>query len=212
MRVSGAPEVFHVKQRFGIAPSTDPELSERLDRFVDLLLAWNRHINLLAEHDADAIRQRHIADSLQLAPLLPPEDSPVADLGSGGGLPGLVLAIAAPRAFHLVESDRRKAAFLTEAAARLGLAHVHVHPTRIESAVLPPVSAVTARALAPLPVLLGYAARFLTPGGIAIFPKGRSLESELTEARTRWRFDLERVASMTDHAATILRLSNIEAR
>jgi 16S rRNA (guanine527-N7)-methyltransferase len=204
--------VFHVKQRLGIALSTDSEVTERLDRFVDLLLLWNRHINLLAEDDAGLIRQRHIADTLQLAPLLPPGHGPVADLGSGGGLPGLVLAIASPRPFHLVETDRRKAAFLTEAAARLGLAHVSIHPTRIESAALPPLSAITARALAPLSVLLGYAARFLMQGGVAILPKGRSVESELTEARTRWKFEMERVASMTDHAATILRLSNIEAR
>jgi 16S rRNA (guanine527-N7)-methyltransferase len=205
-------DAFHVKQDRGAVNNTDTLVGKRLEHFTSLLLAWNSRINLLAEHDVDVIHQRHIADSLQLAPLLPPGDGPVADLGSGGGLPGLVLAIAAPRPFHLVEADRRKAAFLTEAAAQLRLDHVRVHPTRIERAELPPLSVVTARALASLPVLVGYAARLLAPGGIAIFPKGQLPESELTEARTRWTFDLERVVSMTEKTATILRLSNIEAR
>lgn len=187
----------------------DPAREARLATYRDLLLRWNATINLVAAKTAADIDRRHIADSLQLLPLLPAE-GPIADLGSGAGLPGLVLAAALPeRDVHLVESDRRKAAFLIEAAGTLKLGKVKVHATRIEQAVLPPLAAVTARALAPLPVLLGHAAEFLAPGGIAIFPKGRTAEQELTSAATDWHFTVERFASRTDPEATILRLSEI---
>ena len=187
----------------------DAATTARLDAFTDLLLRWTLRINLIAERDAASVRNRHIADSLQLAPLLPPGNGPVGDLGSGGGFPGLVLAIATGRPFHLVESDRRKAAFLTEAAARLSLDHVRVHAMRIEAVELPPLAALTARALAPLDDLLGHAERLLAPDGIAIFPKGRTAEDELTAARRRWTVRAERFASRTDPDATIFRLSEI---
>src|SRR4029079_9834507 len=96
-----------------------------------------------------------------------------------------------------------KAAFLTEAAARLGLSHVRVRPTRIENAALPPLAAITARALAPLIVLLPHAAKFLAPGGVAIFPKGRTAEAELTDALPHWHLQVERFASRTDPSCTI---------
>lgn len=190
-------------------PALTPETTARLDAFLDLLLRWNARINLVAERDTETIRSRHIADSLQLASLLPATPGPIADLGSGAGFPGLVLAVATGRETHLVESDRRKAAFLTEAAARLGLSHVRVHPTRIETATLPPLAAITARALAPLVVLLPHAARFLAPGGVAIFPKGRTAEAELTDALPHWHLQVERFASRTDPSATIFRLSEL---
>lgn len=191
------------------APTLDAATTAQLDAFTDLLLRWNSRINLVADRDAEAVRTRHIADSLQLLPLLPEGDGPVGDLGSGGGFPGLVLAIVSRRPFHLVESDRRKAAFLTEAAARLGLPHVQVHPTRIEAARLPPLAALTARALAPLSDLLPHAARLLAPGGVALFPKGRTAEDELTAALMHWKLRAERFASRTAPDATLLRLSEI---
>jgi 16S rRNA (guanine527-N7)-methyltransferase len=187
----------------------DGLLQDRLARFTELLLRWNSRINLVAERDPAAIRRRHIEDALQLAPLLPLGYGPIGDLGSGGGFPGLVLAMTVSRPVHLIEADRRKAAFLTEAAAQLGLDHVRVHPERIESVHIPPLDAVTARALAPLDVLLGHAERLLAPGGIAIFPKGRTAEAELTDARRRWTFRAERFPSRTDPEAAILRLSQI---
>jgi len=187
----------------------DAVTAAKLDAFLDLLLRWNSRINLVADRAPEAIRARHIADSLQLLPLIPEGAGPLADLGSGGGFPGLVLALATGREMHLVESDRRKAAFLTEAAARLGLDKVRVHPRRIEAAALPPIAVLTARALAPLTELLPHAARFLAPGGVAIFPKGRTAEAELTEALRGWHLQVERFASRTDPHATIFRLSEI---
>jgi 16S rRNA (guanine527-N7)-methyltransferase len=187
----------------------DAERDARLAAYRDLLLRWNATINLVAARSAADLDRRHIADALQLVPLLPDQGA-IADLGSGGGLPGLVIAAALPgRELHLVESDRRKAAFLVEAAARLGLPQVRVHAQRVEAVALPPVAAVTARALAPLETLLAHAARLLAPGGIAVFPKGRAAAQELTKASTGWHFHAERFESRTDPEATILRLSEI---
>jgi 16S rRNA (guanine527-N7)-methyltransferase len=186
-----------------------PETSARLAAYRDLLLRWNTRINLISAETAGEIDQRHIADCAQLRPLLPSE-GPIGDFGSGAGLPGLVLAIMQPeREIHMVESDKRKAAFLVEASAQLKLPMVRVHACRAENARLPPLSAITARALAPLVALLPYAEKFLAPGGVAIFPKGRTAEKELTEAAQDWHFTLERFPSATNPEATILRLSNI---
>jgi len=186
------------------------ETEDRLERFLDLLLRWNARINLVSGKDTGALRERHVADSLQLLPLLPEGDGALVDLGSGGGFPGLVLAAAVSRPVHLVEADRRKAAFLQAAAAELGLSHVVVHPVRIEALHLPPVGVVTARALAPLTVLLPWAAELLAPEGVAIFPKGRSAEEELDEAMAvGWTMTVERFKSSTDPNATLFRMSGI---
>ena len=186
-----------------------PETTARLAAYGDLLLRWNTRINLISAETVANIDQRHIADCAQLQPLLP-QDGSIADLGSGAGLPGLVLAIIQPeREIHLVESDRRKAAFLVEASAQLKLPMVRVHACRAENAKLPPLSAITARALAPLATLLPYAGKFLAPGGVAVFPKGKTAEKELTEAAQDWHFTCERFPSATNPEATILRLSNI---
>jgi 16S rRNA (guanine(527)-N(7))-methyltransferase RsmG len=183
------------------------ETEGRLRAYLRLLLDWNSRINLVAAAPEDALWHRHILDGWQLVPLLP--KGPLADLGSGGGLPGLVLAIGREQETHLVESDRRKSAFLIEAARQLGLPHVRVHPRRIEAAQLPRLAAITARALAPLTDLLPHAARLLAPGGVAVFPKGRTAEAELTAAAPHWFMRVERFASRTDAAATIFRLSEI---
>jgi 16S rRNA (guanine527-N7)-methyltransferase len=107
-----------------------------------------------------------------------------------------------------VEADQRKCAFLRE-AARATAAPVTIHPTRIEALHLPPQRLVTARALAPLPTLLAWAVPLLAPDGICLFPKGRSVEDELTAAAREWHMRVERFPSPTDPAATFLRLSEI---
>ena len=185
------------------------ETAERLEGFVALLHRWNGAINLVAERELANVWQRHIADSLQLAPLLPPADGALVDLGSGGGFPGLVLAVATGREAHLVEADRRKATFLMEAGRVLGLTRVHVHAVRIEAAQLPAATILTARALAPLSILLGYAYRILAPSGIAVFPKGRTAAEELTAATRDWTMRVEQFPSRTDSSATIFRISEI---
>lgn len=185
------------------------ETADRIEAFVPLLLRWNARINLIAPMTEAAVRQRHVADSLQLLPLVPPGEGPLGDLGSGGGFPGLVLAMAVERPVHLVESDRRKAAFLQTAAAALGLHHVQVHAERIEAVTLPPLAVLTARALAPLEKMLPWAERLLAPDGVAIFPKGRTALEEMQAAASGWTMSAERFKSSTDADASIFRLSRI---
>lgn len=191
---------------FGVSRETDQGLGD----YLALLRRWTARINLVADAPDAMLWERHIIDSLQLAPLLADaRPGPLVDLGSGAGFPGLVLAAATGCETHLIESDRRKCAFLTEAVRTLGLTQVHIHPSRIEATILPPAAIVTARALAPLATLLPHAHRILAPDGIAVFPKGRTAEQELTEAAPAWMMRIERFPSRTDPAATILRLSEI---
>ena len=156
---------------------------------------------------------RHIADSLQVLPLLPVDAARILDLGSGAGLPGLPIAIArsenADHMVHLVESNTKKAAFLRE-ATRLTGARATVHDTRIESvdsvALQDGVDVVTARALAPLARLMDYLQKPLENGAIALLHKGRDAERELTEAGKYWKLRVERIPSLTDPEACILRI------
>lgn len=183
------------------------ETAERLRAYEALVRIWNPRINLVSPRDLPRLWERHILDCAQLAPLLPA--GVLGDIGSGGGLPGIVLAIMRDGPVHLVESDRRKSAFLLEAARRLALPHVIVHPRRIEDTALPPLAALTARALAPLDALLEHAHRLLAPGGVAVFPKGRTADAELTQAAARWFMRVERLPSATDPDSTILRLTEV---
>ena len=148
------------------------ETSERLEVFANLLLRWNTRINLISRADAQQLRGRHIADSLQLADLMPEGIARAIDLGSGAGFPGLILAIATGVHFDLVESDQRKAAFLRE-AIRLTAAPAQVHACRIEALALAPAPLVTARALAPLAPLLGLATPLLASGRRLLVSEGR---------------------------------------
>jgi 16S rRNA (guanine527-N7)-methyltransferase len=183
------------------------ESGERLETYASLLLQWQARINLIGPSTRDDIWTRHIADALQLLPLIPEAVGTIADLGSGAGIPGLILAIARPLEAHLFESNLKKAAFLREAARRTG-ARAHIHSIRIERAqVLAEAikaEAVTARALAPLPKLLDYAAAFLENGAIGYFHKGQDVDAELTDATKSWKMQLESYPSMTDSRGVIL--------
>jgi 16S rRNA (guanine527-N7)-methyltransferase len=179
------------------------ETIERLDRFVATLLAWQPRVNLISRSSEASLWTRHVADSLQLLPLAP-EARVWADLGTGGGFPGVVIACALadiPGAeVHLVESNGKKAAFLREAANVTG-APITVHQMRIEEFVEKTVQtfdAVTARALAPLPQLLPMAYPLLKEGALGLFPKGQDVGSELTEAAKCWRVQAGSVQSKTD--------------
>lgn len=203
--------MFHVKhedlQRVADVP-IEPSAILRLRVFADLLTRWNARINLVSANDLLRLWPRHIADSLQLIPLLPENLSAAIDLGSGAGFPGLVLAIAADIPFTLIEADRRKAAFLAE-AARLTNAPARIENTRIEHAKVRPARLVTARALAPLPALVALAQPFIAPGGFALFPVGKSVGSELTQVSRRWHMRLERFPSRTNPEASVLKVSEI---
>jgi 16S rRNA (guanine527-N7)-methyltransferase len=178
-----------------------------LKNFAETLLRWNRTVNLVARADERELWERHIADSLQLAPLAAGAARGI-DLGSGAGFPGLILALATEIPFDLVEADHRKAAFLRE-AARVTKAPVHVHAIRAENATLPPAPLVTARALAPLPRLLELATPVLAPGGVCLFLKGAHADAELTDTAREWQMRVERFPSRTAPDGVILRLSEI---
>ncbi len=185
------------------------ETLERLELFVQILSTWTRTVNLIARADQAQIWQRHIVDSLQLVRHIPPGLLRAFDLGSGGGMPGLVLAIASDVPFTLIESDQRKAAFLQE-AARQTAAPVTVVNQRIEQAKLEPALLVTARALAPLSTLLALAAPLLLPGGTLLALKGRKAGIEIEDARHSWDMKLTRTQSMTDPDAAILTISEVQ--
>jgi 16S rRNA (guanine527-N7)-methyltransferase len=189
-------------------PEVSRETRRSLDRFAALLLRWNRTVNLISRTDEPHLWERHIGDSLQLLPLADPEFGRGIDLGSGAGFPGLVLALASGVHFDLIEADRRKCAFLRE-AARITGAPVEVHPVRIEAAALQPARLVTARALAPLEHLLQMAAPLLSAGGQCLFLKGETVAAELTHAATKWQMQVDRIPSQTRPSACILRVSHL---
>ncbi|MCC5986605.1 MAG: 16S rRNA (guanine(527)-N(7))-methyltransferase RsmG [Pararhodobacter sp.] len=190
------------------------ETWDRLGDYCDCLIKWSSAISLVSKAEESRLWQRHILDCAQLWPLRHPNTKSWADLGTGGGLPGVVVAIIARElspdtAFHLVESDRRKAAFLRYIDSRQNLGFT-LHAARLE--VLPPIQAqtVSARALAPLPRLLGLVACHLAPGGIALLPKGQNLAKELQEAKRIWEFSLKQNPSKVDSRASILQITDIQ--
>jgi len=193
------------------------ETRARLDRFVAVLVDWQRRINLIAPSTESILWTRHVADSLQLLPLAPQRRIWV-DLGSGGGFPGMVLACALVRtpgaAVHLVESTGKKAAFLREAIRATGAPAI-VHAVRIEDFVEKApetIDVVTARALAPLPELLRMAYPLLKKGALGLFPKGQDVAVELTEAAKCWNIQASLVASRTDPKAQIVVVRALEPK
>jgi 16S rRNA (guanine527-N7)-methyltransferase len=184
------------------------ETHERLKVYAELLLRWNQSINLISRADEPQFWQRHVEDSLQLVPHIPLQTERAIDLGSGGGLPGLVLAIATGIPFDLVESDNRKAAFLRE-AARATAAPISVHAVRIETANLPKAALITARALAHVTQLLGLMEHLLARDGTALLLKGAAAEQELTDAQAAWNMRIQRFPSRTHPAGVILKLSEV---
>lgn len=189
------------------------ETIERLELYESLIRKWNPKINLVSPGSLGVLWPRHFADSAQIFQMAPPSVAHWADLGSGGGFPGLVIAILAAEAkpglrMTLVESDQRKAAFLAAAAHRLGV-DADILAQRIET--LPPLGAdvVSARAVAPLDTLLGYAGRHLAPGGVALFPKGATAEAELARALEHWRFSYHKRPSKTDALGVVLIIGGI---
>jgi len=195
------------------------ETSERLDAFVALLLSWQRTTNLVAASTIPHLWTRHIADSLQLLDLAP-EARIWADLGTGGGFPGLMIAIALADqpgvSVHLVDSNKKKAAFLSEAQRVTG-APATVHVARIEeftAGFAAPLDVVSARAVAPLKLLLKQSFPLLgKSGAIGLFLKGQNAELELGEAHaamTSWKINATLVPSRTDAAGRIVVIRDVE--
>lgn len=176
-----------------------------LARYAGLIRKWNPAINLVAPGTLDELENRHLADSERLAEIAPVDDLPWLDIGSGGGLPGLVVAILHPnRPVTLVDSDRRKAAFLQNVIRELDLRCCRAIATRIET--LAPASAhhLSARALAPLDRLMPYLDRHLAPDGTAWLMKGRNWRAELDGLGPLQDYEVSAHPSATDPQAAIL--------
>jgi 16S rRNA (guanine527-N7)-methyltransferase len=201
--------VKHLSQaEFADLTHVSRETLERLALYVDLLRTWQEKINLVSASTLSDVWRRHLLDSAQIAPHIPAEAKILADLGSGAGFPGLVLAIMTGLETHLVESDQRKAAFLREVARQTGT-KVHLHVCRIEKAEKIFADVLTARALANLADLLDFSPRFLKRDGVALFLKGKNWREELTDAQKNWIFGFEPVPSRSDPEGILLRLHEV---
>jgi 16S rRNA (guanine527-N7)-methyltransferase len=195
----------------GLEQALSADQIARLRVFEAAVRRWSTIKNLVSHQALDELWQRHILDSVQVQRAVP-EASIWADLGSGGGFPGIVTAILLadrPQAIvHLIESDNRKCAFLRSVSRETG-ARTMVHHGRIETIVasLDQIQAVSARALAPLDQLVSWATPLLLRGAIGVFPKGRTVSDELTRLPREDRLTIELRPSLTqsDGALVIVR-------
>ena len=185
------------------------ETQKRLETYVEVLLSWQRKLNLVAPSTLHELWTRHIADSLQLLPLAQ-EARVWADFGSGGGFPGMPIACAladdAAAKVYLIESNGKKAAFLREVVRATGVPAI-VHQDRVEKfeeTCAETVHVVTARALAPLKILLDQAFPLVSRGAVGLFLKGQDVDAELTDAAKYWRLEASKVPSKTSPRSSIV--------
>ena len=188
------------------------ETLDKLQAFADLVQKWTSKINLISKPSVPEVWDRHILDSAQLYDLAPSSGHWI-DLGSGGGFPGIVVCIlaqgqGADQTFTLVESDQRKSTFLRTAIRELSL-DARVLTQRIEEIAPLQADILSARALADLDALLGFAEMHLKPGGTALFPKGAQWEKEHRDAQIQWSYDCDPIKSKTNPDAAILQIKDI---
>jgi 16S rRNA (guanine527-N7)-methyltransferase len=185
-------------------------MMQQLTRYVGMLLEWQSAINLVAPSTLPYIWQRHILDSAQLWPLIQKTGHPTRtiDLGSGGGLPAIVLAILGAEHVTMIESDLRKSVFLREVSRETNLTNVTIRHARLEHVNDLRAPIVTARALASLLQLVGWAKPFLESNGVMIFPKGQDYQGEIAQINEEFHEDfvghIETVPSITEEKAHII--------
>lgn len=193
------------------------ETYERLKTYHDLLVKWNKTINLVAPGTVKESWQRHIADSMQLERFWPPSAQRAMDFGSGGGFPGLVLAILRQDscAFTLCESDQRKCQFL-RTVSRETKCGARILNQRVEDVdvVMAPVDVITARAFAPLKTILHYAHPWIieNPALELLLLKGGRANEEIEAARATYDFEYERAVSVLHDEGCVLKIRNVRAR
>jgi 16S rRNA (guanine527-N7)-methyltransferase len=187
------------------------ETSELLSRAKALILAEASRQNLIAQSTVELFDVRHMEDSLQLADHA--REGPLLDIGSGGGMPGLILACVLPDVIHMVEPRAKRASFLTEAVRELGLADkALVHASKVERIVLPPVATITARAVASLDRLFAMAEHLADENTRWVLPKGKSAASELEQAQKTWQGSFCLIPSVTDAEAAIVIAEGVRRR
>jgi len=206
------PEAFGPED-FAAATGVSRETLARLKAYVGLLAEWNTRHNLVSEASLREVWHRHVWDSAQLVPLIPREAVTLADLGSGAGFPGLVLAVMLRGRLKvtLFESIRKKAEFLKIAAERMQVP-VELRNERIEAAPRQGFDVVTARACAPLPKLVEYAQNLSGLATVCLFLKGQNLGPELTETRKSWRMNLKQHPSLTHPKGVVLEIRDLGRR
>ncbi len=184
----------------------------QLTVYAELLMKWQGSINLIGKSSVEDLWRRHFLDSAQLCAHLPSGPGVmVLDIGSGGGFPGLVMAIIGNIHVHLIESNARKCAFLRQ-VIHLADAPATVHGQRIEDMEPFPVDVATSRATAPTTQLLDYAEPFIGKTGQCLFLKGRKYDQELTDSVKNWIMESEIIQSLTDRSGVILKLKGISRR
>ena len=194
--IRGFQEIFPVSR----------ETIEKLEIYINLLTRWNGSINLVSKSSLVDPWRRHILDCAQLSPLLPAKSKCIVDLGSGSGLPGLILAILNPtKTVHLIESDQRKAVFLQE-AARVTQCEIRLHVDRIEVAInkIPDIDVITARALGSLESIMKMIESTLNERKLCIFPKSQGINRELESLPRRWTISSRLEPSLSDPRGQIL--------
>jgi 16S rRNA (guanine527-N7)-methyltransferase len=204
------PENPFGPEEFAAATNVSRETLARLKAYADLLTDWNSRHNLVSAASLNDAWRRHFLDSAQLATLMPPEAKTLADLGSGAGFPGLVLAelLRGRISVTVFEATAKKCLFLKAVAQRLALP-VSIQNCRIEDAAPQIFDAVTSRACAPLPKLLSYAQHFIGPNSVCLFLKGQNVGVELTEAHKSWKMRVRQIPSLTDPSGAILELREL---
>ncbi|MBN8544077.1 MAG: 16S rRNA (guanine(527)-N(7))-methyltransferase RsmG [Alphaproteobacteria bacterium] len=184
---------------------------ETLEKYVQLLLKWNQKINLIGPSTESEIWERHIKDSLQIVPLIPKDATSIVDLGSGAGLPGLVIASQLSIPITLIERDQRKCAFLAEAIRICEFSHVTLSNSDARNSQAK-YNVIMARALSSIDGLLTLCESMIMENSICFFPKGKTYAIEIAEAQGNWNFDYQATPSLTQSDAVILTISKIKRK
>lgn len=194
---------------FQAATGADDEAMRRLAAYEAILRQTNAHTNLVSPASLTELWRRHILDCAQLVDLIPSGTRSLIDVGSGAGLPGLVMAALRPALpIILVESIEKKCAFLRAAAAAMSLSAITVRRERAESIQGLTADVITARAVASIDSLLGTVRGLTRKNTLLLLPKGRSAADELTEARRSWRIDAELIPSRSDPSGSIVAITH----
>lgn len=192
--------------------SVSRETSDRLEAYIALLFAGMAEQNLIAESTRDHVWARHIVDSAQLLPLAKSAPGPWMDLGSGAGLPGIIIAILSDRPVTLVESRRKRIDFLEAVADRLALTNVTVFGGRVEAVPTCASAVISARAYAPLPRLLASAVHLADENTLWLLPKGRNAQNELEATRPSWQGAFHVEQSVTDPDSAVIVATGIKQK
>jgi 16S rRNA (guanine527-N7)-methyltransferase len=191
-------------EKYGLDVSR--ETRDKFNRYAELLLKWQNTINLVSEDSLEELAERHFLDSAQVIKYIPHKQIKLADMGSGAGFPGLILAMLGVADVHLIESDVRKATFLREVSRETNT-KVTVHDDRVEDITIEGLDLITARALAPLKDLLTMTKKL--GANNCLFLKGEKTKEEVEKAQKRFKFDLEIHQSVTDKTGKILNINNL---